>query len=68
MQSSDCLIRYLLPTVYLMLGLFQLASVLRQLTSVWGKVLIDIDLAVFGVMRLELSANPVNLISQPLVP
>ena len=55
MQSSDCLRRYWLLTVYLMLGLFQLASVLHQLTSACGQVLIDIDLAitVFGVMRLE---------------
>ena len=67
MQSSDCLRRYWLSTKYL-IGLFQLVSVLSQLTTACGQVLIDIDLAVvvFGVMRLELSASPANTILQSL--
>ena len=68
MQSSDCLRRYWLSTAYFMLGILQLASVVSQLTSVWGQVLIDIDLAitVFGVMCLEHCASPKNIILQPL--
>ena len=47
--------------------LFQLASAVSQLASACDQVLTDIDLAVtvFGVIRLELCANPLN-IWQPL--